>query len=126
MSAMAADEHLKRLLARELVAILEGDSDRLDLAEFLGVDPTRISHLRHGKLSRFSIAWLLRCLERTGHDIDVAIRVRQPPVVVRAQRSPPVTVVRYDRFEQPIRASDAAVVPKRGRADRQGLASGSE
>jgi predicted XRE-type DNA-binding protein len=54
---------LKEQLARELVARLDGW--RQDYAaSFVGTDPSRISNLRNGRLTRFSLERLIRFIAR--------------------------------------------------------------
>ena len=99
IATMRVDHLFKSLLARELIAILDGTSG-LDASEFLGVHPTRISQLRNGRLERISIAWLLRAIDHNNYDTKVALHPRPPATVIRAPSTPPLSVVRYDRFGQ--------------------------
>jgi predicted XRE-type DNA-binding protein len=54
---------LKRQVGVEIAREISSDTVT-DLAEFLGIDPPRISELRRGKLTRFSLETLLRYAHR--------------------------------------------------------------
>lgn len=66
----------------------------------MGVRPSRISELRHGKLAGFSIARLLQLIALHGYDVELALRPRKP--APRAMQGPSACVVRYDRFDRAI------------------------
>jgi predicted XRE-type DNA-binding protein len=92
------DRELQKLLANELCRIIEGDT--LEEAMYtLGLDPPRISELRHGQLARFSIGRLVRLFAQARYDVEVSIRPTEPPQQTFIQ--PRVNVVRYDRFDRP-------------------------
>jgi len=42
-------------------------------AAILGIDQPKVSALKQGKLSGFSIERLMRCLLRLGHDIEITV-----------------------------------------------------
>jgi predicted XRE-type DNA-binding protein len=95
------DDQLRRQLAKILCSLLERDALE-DIEEFLGVHRSRISRLRGGKLSEFSIAWLLRAISRMGYDftLDVAPRARATVIPAR----PTASVVLRDQFGRTVPA----------------------
>lgn len=97
LAAMGIDEQLKRQLARELCAIVDGWT----LGEVVartGIDPARMSALRHGKVAGFSISRLVRMIASHGYDVELVLRPMKPPA--RQWKRPSATVVRYDRFNR--------------------------
>ncbi len=67
----------KAELAQKVAAIIEerGLTQR-EVAEILGVDQPKISALRRGRLSGFSLERLLRFLMLLGHDVEIVIKSR--------------------------------------------------
>jgi predicted XRE-type DNA-binding protein len=92
---MRVDLQLKQQLARELCAIIDGWTLN-EAVTGLRVYPARISELRHGNLTRFSIGRLVRLIAHLVYDVDVAIRPTTSPA--RVMKRSTTTVVRYDRF----------------------------
>ena len=92
-------DDLKHQLARELCAILDGWTGA-EITARTGLHPSRVSRLRADKLSAFSIGELLRQIELHGFELEVLIRPRRPPQIVRA--ATPITVVRHDQFGRPV------------------------
>ena len=88
-------DDLKHQLARELCAILDGRTGA-EITARTGLHPSRVSRLRAGKLSAFSIAELLRQIEHHGYEFEFVIRPRRRPQFIR--QASPVTVVRHDLF----------------------------
>ena len=66
---------LKDQLAREIVAIIQGFSQR-EIAVFLGIDQPRISDLKRGCLTRFTMDRLVKLVSRLDHDVALDIRHR--------------------------------------------------
>ncbi|MGH7677374.1 MAG: XRE family transcriptional regulator [Gemmatimonadaceae bacterium] len=89
------DEQLRSQLAQVFCALVEKNT-LSEIEEFAGVHRSRVSRLRSGKLSEFSIAWLLRTIASLGYDFTLGI-VPRPPAE-RIPRHPTASVVRYDRF----------------------------
>jgi predicted XRE-type DNA-binding protein len=78
-----ADLNLPRaddlLVRAELVAKILRETERRHLtqtqaAAVLGIDQPKVSALRQGKLSGFSIERLLRFLLRLGHDVEISVQ----------------------------------------------------
>ena len=65
-----------------------------------GLRPSRLSELRRGILTSFSIKRLTRLIAAQGYDFDISVKPRDPAIV--QGRQPSVTVVRYDRFNRPL------------------------
>lgn len=93
------DEQLKRQLARELCAIVDGWTLG-EVTARTGTDPARMSALRHGRVAGFSISRLVRMIGQHGYDIELALRPTRPPK--REWNHPSAKVVRYDRFDRPL------------------------
>jgi predicted XRE-type DNA-binding protein len=73
---------LKRQVGLEVARAMSG-STVTDLAEFLGLDPPRISNLRRGKLTRFSLETLIRYAHRLRRCAQISFG---PPVYHPATR----------------------------------------
>lgn len=83
-----ADLHLPHaddLLAKaELAAKIIAEIQRRRLtqsqaAEILGIDQPKVSALKQGKLSSFSIERLMRLLLRLGRDVEITVKRRSGP-----------------------------------------------
>ena len=98
------DHQLRRQLAEILCSLVEGNALE-DIEEFLGVHRSRISRLRGGKLSEFSIAWLLRAVSRIGYDFTLDVAPRGRATVIPAR--PTASVVLRDQFGRTVDPSRA-------------------
>ena len=96
---MRLDRELQRLLASELCAILS-DCTNSEVSTCLVIHPARVSELRRGDLSRFSIGKLVNLLARQHYDVEVV--VRPSPIPVRTMRKATVRVARLDRLGKPL------------------------
>ena len=77
---------LKAQLGDRLAGLLQ-DGNADDLAWVIGTDRPRVSELRRGKLTRFSLGTLIRYLGRLNHRVDITVtRVR--PRYGRQSESP--------------------------------------
>jgi predicted XRE-type DNA-binding protein len=85
------DAQLRRQLGQVFCTLIK-DTPLIDVAEFTGAHPSRVSRLRAGRLSEFSIAWLLRVIAKLGYDFTLTISRRPRAVVTPSQ--PTATVVR--------------------------------
>jgi predicted XRE-type DNA-binding protein len=63
---------LKQQLARELVERLDGWAQD-PAGSFIGADPSRVSDLRNGKLTPFSLERLIRFVARTKGEVTIQI-----------------------------------------------------
>ena len=63
---------LKQQIARELVARLEGWTQDY-AASFIGADPSRVSNLRNGLLTCFSLERLIRFVARTKGEVTLDV-----------------------------------------------------
>jgi predicted XRE-type DNA-binding protein len=74
-----AEEFLaKAELAQRITAIIEERGlTQVEVAEILGVDQPKISALKRGRLSGFSLERLLRLLMLLGHDVEIVIKSRR-------------------------------------------------
>jgi predicted XRE-type DNA-binding protein len=112
---MRFDEQLlKRQLALEFCAIVEGWTLSQVTAR-TGLNPSRVSELRHGKLAGFSVARLMRMIADFGYDIEVVIRPTRRPIITR--QGPTTTVLRYDRFDRAIARPSAPTDRESGTRD---------
>jgi predicted XRE-type DNA-binding protein len=68
---------LKRQLGQALAELVNGRNAD-DVASFIGTDRPRISELRRGKLTRFSLETLIRYLERLDHRVDINVTHVRP------------------------------------------------
>ena len=68
---------LKRQLGQALAELLKGGNAD-DLASFIGTDRPRVSELRRGKLTRFSLETLIRYLDRLDHRVDINVTHVRP------------------------------------------------
>jgi predicted XRE-type DNA-binding protein len=75
------DVQLRRQLGEVFCKLIEGDAVA-DIETFTGVHRARISRLRGGKLSEFSIAWLLRTISSLGYDFTLTITPRPRATVI--------------------------------------------
>ena len=66
---------LKRQLANEILARV-GVLNCAIAADVLGIDETRMSDIRHGRIARFSVERLIRMLAMAG--VRVTLRVERP------------------------------------------------
>lgn len=64
---------LKEQLGVELARLVVGWR-AADLRYRLGIDPPRVSDLRRGRLDRFSLDTLIRCLTRLGTRVELNLR----------------------------------------------------
>ncbi|MDQ3997637.1 MAG: helix-turn-helix domain-containing protein [Gemmatimonadota bacterium] len=79
---------LKEQLARELVSRLDGW--RKDYAAyFLGTDPSRISNLRSGRLTRFSLEKLIRFVTHDHGTVTLQVTWKSRWHKLRDQRRTP-------------------------------------
>ncbi|HEV8237242.1 MAG TPA: hypothetical protein VGP84_21675 [Gemmatimonadaceae bacterium] len=102
--APGPEHELKEQLARELRAILGGDS-RDNPPGYVYAHPSELSRLRHGDLRRFSLARIVRYIARAGYDIEVHLK-KTPRLEVRPKpRRPVSTVVRYDYYGRRVDAN---------------------
>jgi predicted XRE-type DNA-binding protein len=71
-----ADElHAKAELAHEICAIIEHDGlTQKEAAGRMGMDQSKVSAIRHGRLKDFSTDRLMRFLNALGRDVVIAIR----------------------------------------------------
>jgi predicted XRE-type DNA-binding protein len=90
---MTIDVQLRDQLAREFCSLTR-DWTMGEIVNVLGVHPARVSELRRGKLTGYSIARLLRWIGRLGYDVEVVVRRRRRPPIEPAR--PTATVVRKD------------------------------
>ncbi len=67
------------LTAKILTAIDRRDLTQAQAAKLLGIDQPKISALKQGRLSGFSIERLLRFLLALGHDVDIVVQPRTKP-----------------------------------------------
>ena len=93
---MGMEHELKRQLARELCAILDGWSQH-EAAALSHTHQSELSRLRRGDLRRFSVARLLRLISNCHYKIDVQLRAIPRPYGTPGM-SPMATVARYDRY----------------------------
>lgn len=68
---------LKRQLGQALAQLLKGGNAD-DVAASIGTDRPRVSELRRGKLTRFSLETLIRYLDRLDHRIDINVTHVRP------------------------------------------------
>ena len=47
-----------------------------EAAEVLGIEPSQVSALIHGKLSNFSLVSLFRCLNALGQDVEIFVKTK--------------------------------------------------
>jgi predicted XRE-type DNA-binding protein len=73
---MRIGEQLKQQLGHELRDILSEWTPGEAVAR-MGVRPSRISELRHGKLTGLSIARLLELIALQGYDVELTLRERK-------------------------------------------------
>ncbi len=74
-----ADEYLaKAELARKINAILDdlGLKKQIDAAKRLGIDQPKISALRRGQLTDFSLERLINYLNKLDQDVDIVIKAK--------------------------------------------------
>lgn len=81
---------LKRELADAIVA-LAASQTLIVAAQRLGIDPTRLCDLRHGRVARFSVERLIRILAAVNRGVKVTIVLTGPREInwfpkLRAQR----------------------------------------
>jgi predicted XRE-type DNA-binding protein len=81
---------LKEQLARELVDRLDGWTQG-NAAGFLGTDQPRVSDLRKGRLTRFSLEQLIRFITRDSGEVTLQVTWVSRWHKLRAQRRPPPT-----------------------------------
>jgi predicted XRE-type DNA-binding protein len=84
---------LKQQLARELVARLDGWPQDY-AASFLGTDPPRVSNLRNGRLSRFSLEQLIRFITRDSGQLTLHVTWKSRWHKLRDQRRAPPRIPR--------------------------------
>lgn len=89
------DEQMRRQLAR-VFCLLTQDSPLADLEEFTEVHRSRISRLRNGKLTEFSIPWLLRVIASMRYCFFLSV-TPTPPATITPNRSTAIVAL-YDRF----------------------------
>lgn len=90
---------LKRQLADEIIALADTVPE-LSAARRLGIDPARVRDLRHGRIARFSVEWLIRRLMSVGCRVTISIapppnRVEWYPKL-RAQRDAYLAALRAE------------------------------
>ena len=68
---------LKRELAAALIESLRGWTPT-EALNAIGLDPSRLSDMRHGRLCRFSTDKLIQLLTRTGRTVTLHIEQRRP------------------------------------------------
>jgi predicted XRE-type DNA-binding protein len=96
---MSLDPELKRQLARELCAIINGWS-QVAAAGLLRLRQPHISRLRRGHTAGFSVSRLLRLIADEGYNIEIHLRVI-PRRFELPRKLPTVSIIRYDRFGRP-------------------------
>jgi predicted XRE-type DNA-binding protein len=76
-----ADELLaKAELAAKIIAEIQlRRLPQSEAAAILGIDQPKVSALKQGKLSGFSIERLMRLLVRLGRDVEITVRSRSKP-----------------------------------------------
>jgi predicted XRE-type DNA-binding protein len=67
---------LKRQLGAELTALVAGWR-AVEIADRMGIEPARVSDLRHGRLERFSLERLIRCLAGLRRRVDLVVTVEK-------------------------------------------------
>ena len=67
------------LAVKILAAIDQRGLTQTQAAKLLGVDQPKISALKQGRLSGFSIERLLRFLLALGHDVEIVVQSRAKP-----------------------------------------------
>jgi predicted XRE-type DNA-binding protein len=75
---------LKRQLGDELARLLEGWRAS-DICDRIGTTPARVSDLRRGKLERFSLETLIRCLAGFRRRVELSV------VIVKIGRRGPAS-----------------------------------
>lgn len=95
----AVIDSLKQQLARALCATVAGYS-LPEAINALRLDPADISRLRANRLQPFSVTRLLRLIVTRGYDVEVQLKPRPRPEVIRRQPSANVTIV--DQFGRPL------------------------
>ena len=112
MRRRGIEHELKEQLARELTAILDG-YPRDAGAGCIDAHPSELSRLRHGELSRFSLARIVRYIARAGYDVEVSLK-KTPRLEQRPKpRRPSIAVVRYDYYGQ-LTTSPAPIAQRDG------------
>lgn len=91
----SVDKQLRRQLGQILCVLIQHEP-LADLEEFIGVHRSRLSRLRGGKLTEFSIPWLLRAISSCGYDFTLNVSPRERAKITPSL--PKVTVVRLDAF----------------------------
>jgi predicted XRE-type DNA-binding protein len=72
--AGARDHLLKAQLAAEIRRLIaRRGSTQAEIAEVIGLDQPKVSHLMRGRLSGFSVGRLFEILNRLGHRVEVRI-----------------------------------------------------
>src|ERR1700674_5041084 len=76
-----ADDLLAKaeLAAKIIAEIQRRRLTQSEAAAILGIDQPKISALKQGKLSGFSIERLMRLLLRLGRDVEITVKVRSKP-----------------------------------------------
>jgi predicted XRE-type DNA-binding protein len=104
------DQELKRLLAAELCAIVEG-LDQYSAASMLRLHQPQVSALRHGRTTGFSIDRLLRLIVGRGYNVEVTLR----PMAKRfgnPKPEPTLTVQRLDNHGHAVERPAAGPVKR--------------
>lgn len=96
---MQVDQELKRLLAAELCAIVDGRT-QVEAAALLWLRQPQISALRRGTTAGFSVGRLTRLVAAQGYNLELHLRLI-PRRFALPKKLPRVSVVRYDRFGRP-------------------------
>lgn len=77
-----AEEYLaKAELARKINAILDklGFKKQIDAAKYLGIDQPKISAIRRGQLTAFSLERLISYLNKLDQDVEIVIKAKPMP-----------------------------------------------
>jgi predicted XRE-type DNA-binding protein len=90
------DQELKRQLARELRAIMDGWS-QVGAAGMLDLRQQDVSRLWHGNLAGFSVGRLLRLIAERHYHVEIHLRTIPRPFA-QPRELPTVRIFRYDRY----------------------------
>jgi predicted XRE-type DNA-binding protein len=56
-------------------------------AEIMGIDQPKVSKITRGKLSEFTLEWLMNCLVALGFDVEIKTKKSQNPSIHVAKRN---------------------------------------
>ena len=76
-----AEEYLvKAKLAHQINTIIDrfGLKKQIDAAERLGIDQPKISAIRHGQLTDFSLERLISYLNKLDQDVNIVVQAKPP------------------------------------------------